>query len=112
MMNERFKNIDLRTVYALANLVDYAEGRVESRTLAQNDVLSITVFSFPEGEGLSTHVAGGDALLYVMDGKAGITIGDDPQKAVSAGEMIIMPKGIPHSVDALEAFKMFLVVIQ
>ena len=105
MMNERFKNIDLRTVHALANLVDYAEGRVESRTLAQNDVLSITVFSFPEGEGLSTHVAGGDA-------KAGITIGDDPQKAVSAGEMIIMPKGIPHSVDALEAFKMFLVVIQ
>ena len=103
MMNERFKNIDLRTVHALANLVDYAEGRVESRTLAQNDVLSIT---------LSTHVAGGDALLYVMDGKAGITIGDDPQKAVSAGEMIIMPKGIPHSVDALEAFKMFLVVIQ
>ena len=112
MMNERFKNIDLRTVHALANLVDYAEGRVESRTLAQNDVLSITVFSFPEGEGLRTHVAGGDALLYVMDGKAGITIGDDPQKAVSAGEMIIMPKGIPHSVDALEAFKMFLVVIQ
>lgn len=109
---EFFKNIDLSKVYEMASLVGYSEGAVQSRTIVKEEKVNVSVFSFPAGEGLSTHKTNGEALLYVMDGVAGITIGDDEMQKVSSGEMIIMPKDIPHSVEALENFKMLLVIVK
>jgi hypothetical protein len=44
----------------LVDLVDYEEGRVVSRTFEQNPSISITLFAFDNGEGVSTHTAPGD----------------------------------------------------
>ena len=109
---EFFKNIDLSKVYEMASLVGYSEGAVQSRTIVKEEKVNVSVFSFPAGEGLSTHKTNGEALLYVMDGVAGITIGDAEMHKVHSGEMIIMPKDIPHSVEALENFKMLLVIVK
>ncbi|MEK6194629.1 MAG: cupin domain-containing protein, partial [Deltaproteobacteria bacterium] len=62
------KNIDFSEVHNLADLVDYEGGRVVSRTLAQNPTLSLTLFAFDAGEGVSTHTAPGDAMVHVLDG--------------------------------------------
>ena len=49
--------------------------------------------------------------MQVLDGAARIYIGGEPYD-VNAGEMIILPAGIPHAVYATTAFKMLLVMIR
>jgi quercetin dioxygenase-like cupin family protein len=111
-MEHFFKNIDFSKVYEMAELVGYSDGAVQSRTIVKEEKVNVSVFSFAAGEGLSTHKTNGDALLYVMDGVAGVKIGDAEMQNVSKGELIIMPKDVPHSIEALENFKMFLVIVK
>ena len=95
----------------MAGLVDYQEGSVVSRTIIERETGTVTLFAFGAGQGLSEHTAPYDALVYVLDGAARITIaGDD--NTVEAGEMFIMPAYIPHALHADEAFKMLLVMIR
>jgi quercetin dioxygenase-like cupin family protein len=105
------KNIPFSDPLVLSDLVTYEEGRVVSRTFAQTNVMSLTLFAFDAGEGLSTHTAAGDAFLYVLDGEAAINIGGK-DFTVKAGEVIAMPAQVPHSVNAVMRFKMLLVVIK
>ena len=46
MMEERMKNINKAEVLSLKEMIAYQEGQVVSRTLAQNDAVSLTLFSF------------------------------------------------------------------
>jgi len=105
------KNIPFSEPKVLVNLVDYEEGRVVSRTFAQTTVMSLTLFAFDKGEGLSTHTAAGDAFVQVLDGEASITIGEKPI-VVKSGEVVAMPANVPHALHAVQRFKMLLVVIK
>ncbi|HBR94081.1 MAG TPA: cupin domain-containing protein [Opitutae bacterium] len=105
------KNMPKAEALSLAELVDYQEGQVTSRTLAQNKHLNLTVFAFAQGEGLSTHHSTGDALVQVLDGKGILTIDGQSQEVV-AGQSIVLPANIPHAVDAPEKFKMLLTVVK
>ena len=104
------KNIEFEKALELGALVSYQEGQVVSRTLAQNDAVSVTLFAFDENEEISTHASGGDAMVTVLEGAARITIGGTPH-SVKAGETIVMPAGVPHAVAADGRFKMLLVVV-
>lgn len=104
------KNIDHEKVLDLCTLVEYSEGQVVSRTLAQNSAMSITLFAFDEGEEISSHSSTGDAMLSVLDGTAKITIGGEVY-SLDSGETIVMPAGIPHAVAADKKFKMQLTVV-
>lgn len=109
-MEKRFiKNIAFSEALDLESLVEYQAGRVVSLTLVQNDAMSMTLFAFSQGEGISTHSAPGDALVYIIDGQARISIGDKSIDA-KAGQTVVMPSNIPHGLDATENFKMLLVV--
>jgi len=105
------KNIPFSEPQNLATLVDYEEGRVVSRTFAQNQALSLTLFAFDAGEGVSTHTAPGDAMVQVLDGEAIVNI-DGNESTVSAGQVIVMPADIPHAVTAGNRFKMLLTVVK
>jgi quercetin dioxygenase-like cupin family protein len=105
------KNIVFSEPVALKGLVDYAEGRVVSRTLSQSPTLSLTLFAFVQGEEIGTHSAPGDAMVYVLDGEADVTIGDKTV-TVKADEVVVMPKNIPHSLHACERFKMLLILVK
>lgn len=104
-----YKNIEKERVINLKDLVNYSEGQVVSKTLVQNELVSMTVFSFDKGEEISSHSAGGDAMVTVLDGKGRFTVGGK-EYVLSEGETLIMPKGIPHVVFGLERFKMQLTV--
>ena len=95
---------------ALIEQVAYQQGQVVSKTLAQNDALSVTLFSFWKGEEISTHASGGDAMVTCLDGVGKITI-DGQEYLLREGQSIVMPAGHPHAVYGQEHFKMLLVVV-
>lgn len=94
-----------------AAMVDYQEGSVVSKTIIEKQTGTVTLFSFSKGQGLSEHTAPFDALVHVLDGEVEITISGDPYR-LSAGDMIVMPAGEPHALDAVEDFKMVLTMIR
>lgn len=96
-------------LFNVAHRVEYAPNAVVSSTVADSDAGTMTVFAFDAGQRLSTHSAPYDAHVYVLDGEARIVVGGEPY-TVKAGEMIIMPADVPHSVEALQQFKMLLVM--
>lgn len=104
------KNIDKAKVVTIKNEVAYQKGQVVSKTLAQNDYVSVTLFSFDKGEEISTHESGGDAFVTCLDGVGRVTI-DGVEHVLKEGESIVMPAKHPHAVYGLEQFKMLLVVI-
>lgn len=106
----KMKNISQAQVLVLKDQIAYQEGQVVSKTLAQNDAVSITLFSFDKGEEISTHESGGDAFVTCLDGVGKITI-DGKEYQLQAGKSIVMPAGHPHAVYGQEAFKMLLVVV-
>lgn len=104
------KNIEFENVLELPALVEYQNGQVVSRTLAQNKAVSITLFAFDENEEISSHSSDGDAMVTVLEGTAHITIGGQ-YFSLTKGKTIVMPAGIPHAVAADGRFKMLLTVV-
>ena len=104
------KNIEHEKVVNLGGLVQYMEGQVVSRTLAQNSAVSVTLFAFAKGEEISTHDSEGDAMVTVLEGTGEFTVGGVKHQ-VNAGEALVMPAKIPHAVYAVENFKMLLTVV-
>ena len=104
------KKISKAEVLTLRDQVAYQSGQVVSRTLAQNEHVSVTLFSFDKGEEISTHESGGDAMVTCLDGVGRITI-DGVEHILHEGESIVMPARHPHAVYGQEQFKMLLVVV-
>ncbi|NBH18891.1 cupin domain-containing protein [Clostridiaceae bacterium] len=104
-----YKNIPKQTKLLLKDLVAYQDGQVVSKTLVQNDKVSMTLFSFDKGEEISTHASGGDAMVTVLEGVGRFTV-DGQVFLLKEGETLIMPKDVPHAVYGEERFKMQLMV--
>ena len=109
-MEEKMKNIKKAEALRLTEEIDYLPGQVVSKTLVQNNAVSLTLFAFEKGEEISTHESGGDAFVTCLDGVGRITI-DGVEYEVHEGESIVMPAKHPHAVYGKEQFKMLLVVI-
>lgn len=101
----------MATVEKLAEMVEYQAGSIVSKTLMDKPTGTVTLFAFGKGEGLSEHTAPFDAMVYIVDGQAEVTISGKPYQ-LAAGETIIMPAGEPHALNAPEPFKMMLVMIK
>ena len=104
-----YKNIEKQVPMKLKDLVEYHEGQIVSKTLVQNEQLSMTIFSFVKGEEISTHASGGDAMVTVLEGTGKFTVGGEVF-ILNEGETLIMPKDVPHAVYGEERFKMQLTV--
>jgi len=95
----------------LSELIEYSQDSVVSKTLLDKQIGTITLFAFDKGQRLSTHSAPFDAVVQIVDGESLITIAED-EHVVKAGEIIIMPADIPHSLTATKEFKMLLTMIK
>lgn len=98
-------------VLDMAGLADYQDGSIVSRTVIDKPAGTLTFFAFDKGQGLSEHTTPFDALVYILDGEAEITISGRPLLA-RQGEMVIMPANEPHALKAPSRFKMLLVMIK
>lgn len=104
-----YKNIEKQIILQLKDQIDYQPGQVASKTLVQNDKVSMTIFSFDKGEEISTHNSEGDAMVTVLEGIGRFTV-ENEVFLLKEGETLIMPKDIPHAVYGEERFKMQLTV--
>lgn len=95
----------------LVEMIDYQDGSVVSKEIIKKDSGTVTLFAFDKGQGLSEHTAPFDAFVNVIDGQAEVRISAKPF-IIKNGEMIIMPAGEPHSLQAKEKFKMLLILIK
>ena len=98
-------------VVPLADLVDYQEGSVVSRTILKRATGTITLFAFDEGRGLSEHTAAFDAVAHLLEGEAEITISGKPLRPVT-GDAVFLPAHQPHALMAISRFKMLLTMIR
>lgn len=105
------KSFEKGTVLDLKSLVDYSSNGIISKQLIKSKTGNITLFSFDKGEGLSEHTAPFDALVQILEGTAEITINGN-KFTVETGESIVFPVNAPHSVFAIERFKMLLTMIK
>lgn len=108
---EFIKNIERGKAVDFNSLVRSLPGQIETKTLAQKKGVGVTLLAFGQGEGVGPHVAGGDALIYIHEGVAEVTIGEEKQEATK-GQLVLMPAGISHKVTAKEDMKMLLVVVR
>ena len=98
-------------VFRFPEKVDYSSGGIISKRVIDRPVGTVTLFSFDQGQRLSTHSAPYDTMAQIIEGKAEIVI-NEVSFIMNTGEAIIMPAGIPHAVNALEKFKMVLTMIK
>ena len=95
----------------ISSLVDYQSSAVVSRTIIERKTGTVTLFAFDQDQGLSEHTAPFDAIVYIIEGEALITIAGKPI-TLRAGEVTIMPANQPHGLKASSRFKMLLVMIR
>lgn len=98
-------------IFKFAESVEYASGAIVSKTVLKKQTGNISLFAFDKGEALSEHTAPFDAMIQVVDGRGEIIIGGKSH-FLESGDNIIMPANIPHSVKAVEKFKMVLTMIR
>ena len=105
------REMPIAEVVRFLDLVNYQKGVVVSRTLVNRTTGTVTLFAFDDGQGLSEHTAPFDALAYLLEGEAEITVSGKPLRT-TAGEAVLMPAHQPHSLKALSRFKMVLTMIR
>ena len=110
-MKELIKNIVKSEAIDFNSLVMPKGGQIETVTLAQQKGVGVTAMAFGKGEGVGPHAAKGDALIYINEGIATVTIGDKTMEACK-GQMVVMPADIQHQVTAKEDMSMLLVVVK
>ncbi len=97
--------------FTLVEQAQYQSEGIVSLRIHENKAGGITVFAFDKNQRLSEHTAPFDAVVTVLEGKGQIIINGVPHE-LTEGETIIMPANIPHAVNAIERFKMMLVMIR
>jgi len=96
----------------MADMVEVQPDAVVSRTVITKKAGTVTLFAFDKGQGLSTHSAPYDAMVWILEGTANITIDEKKKLRATVGDMVIMPANIPHALHAAQPFKMALVMIK
>ena len=110
MSYKHIKNLEHEAVLRLSEQTGIRAGQIVSKILVQNEALRLRLFAFDKGTEIGVHDSDGDALVTVLEG-AGEFIVDGKSHLVHTGESLVMPAKKPHSIFAVERFKMFLVVV-
>jgi quercetin dioxygenase-like cupin family protein len=98
-------------VVRIADLVNYQDGSVVSRTIVKQATGTVTLFAFDDGQGVSEHTAAFDAVAHVLEGEVEITVSGKVLRT-KAGEAVLLPANQPHALKALSQFKMLLTMIR
>lgn len=95
----------------LSGLITLTEQGIASRVLAKNASGNMTLFAFDRGQTISEHRVPFEAVVIVIEGQVVLTI-EGTAVSVGAGDILRMPSGAPHSLEAIESSKMLLVMLK
>lgn len=101
----------LQSPFNLEKAIKYQIGSIVSREIFKNEKSTVTLFAFDRDQGLSPHKTPFDALVYILEGEAVITI-DNKENQLKRGEIIHMLANVTHALKAIERFKMLLVMVK
>ena len=79
--------------------IEYQSRSIVSREIVKGVNGKVMLFAFDEGEGLSEHTSPFNELVQVIEGEAEVTISAKSNQ-VRGVEMILMPVGQPHALNA------------
>lgn len=109
-MSNIINNIGYKKVISLKNLISIKDDSISTLSFVDRDNLMMKSLSADKGKEIPTHSSIGDVLVIVIDGVVEITI-DNEKFELSVGESILIPMKTPHSLKALEAFKVFVIQV-
>lgn len=95
----------------LGDLIEYQDESIVSRVVLKGSHGNVTLFAFDEGQQLSEHTVSNDAMIYLIEGRAEVTISGE-RRELGQGDMVVLPANQPHAVAATERFKMILMMIK
>ncbi len=95
----------------VAGLIACQPDAIVSRVLLKSAAGTVTLFAFDAGQELSEHTSPMQALLQVIEGEAVVTIAGRVHP-LTAGQVIHLPRDVPHAVRAPRAFKMLLTLLR
>ena len=95
------KNADTETIYP-----DRVEGlpfrgRVSLKAMQSGDNMVMIEMRYPEGASSPEHAHDHESVCYVVSGRVRGVI-DGAESVLEAGDACLHPRGVPHSVEALE----------
>lgn len=91
--------------------INFQEGSVVSKEIVNKSTGTVTLFAFDKDQGLSEHTAPYEALVMITEGTAEVHV-SNIKYDVTAGEMLLIPASEPHSLKAVQPFKMILTMIK
>ncbi len=91
--------------------VNVPSGGILSRTLYEDERLSLVIFAFDTGEELTEHTSAFAAQIEILDGTADVVL-DDEARSVGAGAWIAMPPGMRHAIRATTPLVMVLTLLR
>jgi len=96
-----------KKVINLKGNIDYLENSIVSKIIVSDNGSSLTLFSFDEGQAIDMHMTLANTVVQALEGEVQITISSG-EFNLKEGEIILMPKGEPHSLKAKTKFKIAL----
>jgi len=98
-------------VIHLAEAAQFSEAGIVSRALHDRAGVRVTLFSFAAGQQLTEHATPARALVQVLGGACVFTLAGE-RTPLRTGDLLHLPPGLPHAVEATEPFSMLLFTIR
>jgi quercetin dioxygenase-like cupin family protein len=98
-------------IASLQGEVEVPTNGILSRTVHEDDRITLVLFGFDTGQELSEHTSSRAALIEVLEGTADITLDGDKHEA-GPGAWIAMPPGMRHAIRATSPMRMVLTLLK
>lgn len=95
----------------LVKQADVPENGILSRTLQNDDKSKVILFAFADGQELTAHTAPMPAVIYLLEGSAEVTLGEDVMN-LEGGTLIHMTPNLRHGIRAKGPVKMMLILLK
>lgn len=102
------QNLEVRK---LKNEINYIESSIEQIVLRKNQGITMVIMAFDKNTQIPTHSTKGEVFINCLEGEGKIVV-DGIEHILREGEYFLIPKKIPHSVSAINKFKMLLTIIE
>ena len=104
-------SIEIKTPVRLADRLGANDGEVKRLVVLDNDAGIMQQLAFGKNSSLGVHTADGDVAVLVLEGSLIFTV-EGKEHNMAAGDILVMPANVEHSVYSAEGAKVLLTKIK